>query len=146
MSALYYDSKHIDLRELTTAVSFKRIIAVLLMLWLPFQTASAVVMPFCKHALRGQAYFQTMAGESHDACAGHCAPQSDGKDGAQPDRPDSVQCDQCDLCHLACAGFMPASFESVHSPVPGSAADGTAVRFRSVIPDLDDRPPVPVSL
>lgn len=117
-------------------ISLRRFIAVLLMLWLPIQTAGAVIMPFCKHALRAHAVQQIEA----DAPVGeHCAAHA-GQNEAQGT---GIDCDQCELCHLACAGFMAPSFAPLDKSARNAAAEGRVVRLHSVSPEPEGRPPMP---
>lgn len=126
-----------------STMSLKRLLAVLLMLWLPIQTASAVVMPFCKHALQAydvqQAQVRTPAME-------HCAVHAGHKDSSAAAYGDNVNCGQCELCHLACAGFMPSSFAPLGAFRGNVAVIGIVARLHSVSSEPGDRPPMPVSL
>lgn len=129
-------------------VSFRRFIAVLLMLWLPIQTAGAVVMPFCKYAQQGQAEAQA-SGTAHASHALHsegCLSQADEQGNFSPDNSFSLGDDSCQLCHLACAGFVPTSAEAIHAFPVGAAVVGAHAPFRSVVPYVDHRPPLSASL
>lgn len=117
----------------------RRLLVVLLMLWLPIQTASAVIMPFCAHALGAQ----VPQLESATSAEAHCA-LHDALDGSSALH-DDANCDQCALCHLACAGFMPVSLVPTGSAAASSVATGRLLHLHSVIPDLDVRPPIAVS-
>ena len=105
----------------------RRLVLILVMLWLPLQGMAAVVMPFCKQA--------------HPAAAGH-ADHHAHQAQDQHRLPASHACDDCGVCHLACAPAVPS--EAALSLAPPATEHATfeprgQPRF---IPDQPQRPPL----
>ncbi|MEW6163944.1 MAG: hypothetical protein AB1642_02660 [Pseudomonadota bacterium] len=106
---------------------------------MPIQAASAVALPYCRHAA-GQPVVQ-QAGPQPQAAAGtHCHEHHAAPDGsAMPDNAAATDdgCDNCDMCHLASTGYLPSASASL-TPVPVSiqVAAPTAVLLGRV-----DTPP-----
>lgn len=121
----------------------RRFIAVLLILWLPIQTAGAAVMPFCKHLPRGAEHARVAEHASERVAASPCDGHVHDKSDVLADDSNKLPCDQCDLCRLACAGFMPASIALPHGPAVSVAVGEVPQSFRSAVAVLADRPPLP---
>ncbi|MEW5888680.1 MAG: hypothetical protein AB1768_06455 [Pseudomonadota bacterium] len=107
-----------------------------LILWLPLQTAGAVVMPFCQHALAGQ----SSGASQHQTHGANQAAAGQDEATATP----AAGCDGCGLCHLACAGCLPAASGGPahfagHSLVATPAA---TLPSPPLVPR--DRPPIPM--
>lgn len=101
-------------------------------LWLPLQTAAAMVAPLCLHGGQGSANDIVPAGEHahHD----HAAP--DPAEGA------AGPCDLCGFCHLAGGSLLPsASFAAALYAPPATLAVAPAPTFHSHIGELPHRPP-----
>lgn len=128
-------------------MSFRRLLAVLLMLWLPIQTASAVIMPFCKHALRshGGLLVQQVDAHAPTVDAERCAAHAGDQQSSTAAHGNLASCDQCELCHLACAGFLASSVAPLAAPAMSAAVASEPAPFHSVTPSLQQRPPMPVS-
>jgi hypothetical protein len=80
----------------------KDLFMLLVALWLPLQAASALAMPFCRHAADAVEQQVAAHGEAH--CHESSAPAS------EPTA--ALDCDNCEMCHLATAGYLPASATS----------------------------------
>jgi hypothetical protein len=82
----------------------RRLVVLLLLLWLPLQGLAALTMPFCRHALDSDLLHSVQeaapAGHSHHE-HGAPAPVSHGVDHAG-----SLACNDCGACHLACAAVL----------------------------------------
>jgi hypothetical protein len=75
----------------------RSIIAVLMVLWLPFQAVAAVAMPFCEH---GQSPASAGMSLPHDEHSGHYPAH------APDDSSPLLACTDCGACHLACAPMV----------------------------------------
>ena len=109
---------------------FPNFLLLLIALWLPFQAAAAVGMPFCRHAHQEQPAGMTHEGMScHEQTNEVAAPVAD------------LGCDDCEMCHLATAGFLPVSDEPVTPPMVSVFVARLAATPKSFIADLPDQPP-----
>jgi hypothetical protein len=89
---------------------FKSFLLISIALWLPVQAASAVVMPFCRHATDRAGQVAAMPGVEH--CREQAAAAADTAD-------NPLGCDNCEMCHLATAGYLPAP---AAPPMPAAAS------------------------
>lgn len=103
----------------------------LIALWLPLQAAAALAMPFCRHVHQEQP-----AGMTHEGMSCH---ESMDESAAAPAA--DLGCDDCEMCHLATAGFLPVSGESVAPPMLSVFVARLAADSKSFIADLPDQPP-----
>jgi ferredoxin len=105
----------------------RRLVLVLVLLWLPLQGVAAVVMPFCKPA-------HAVPAEHTEHHAHHA--------GDQHHAPTLHACDDCGVCHLVCAPGVPSEAAlSIAQP----ATEHTRFEPRGsprFIPDQPQRPPL----
>jgi len=87
----------------------KSLLLFLVTLWLPIQAASALAMPFCRHAADAMEQQAAVHG------AAHCHEQS--VPASEPVA--ALDCDNCEMCHLATAGYLPAA---AANPLPEAAS------------------------
>jgi hypothetical protein len=78
--------------------AFRHLLLILVALWLPVQAASALAMPFCRHA-----------GAQTEAMADMPAHCHQGAEAAGAATTGTASCDQCEMCHLATAGYLPVA-------------------------------------
>ena len=103
--------------------SVKRVIAFVLLLWLPLQGVAALTMPFCRHAEQSSA--STVTGRDAQTHAAH-AHAGQAHDHRTPARPgdargaDTLACNDCGACHLACAPAVPSHAADAAAPLPGT--------------------------
>lgn len=101
----------------------------LIALWLPLQAAAAVTMPFCRHAM------ETLATEA--AARPPCHQMADEVATLSAD----VACDNCEMCHLATAGYLLATSESMSPLVASLLVPGLKSDSASHIPEPLLQPP-----
>lgn len=87
----------------------KNLFLLLVALWLPLQAASALAMPFCRHAADAAEQQVAVHGEAH--CHESAVPADEPSAG--------IDCDNCEMCHLATAGYLPAT---AANPLPEAAS------------------------
>lgn len=89
----------------------RKILAIVLALWLPTSVVASVVMPFCKHALGTSRVEQTVLhdpGSHHPSGSEHLADVQQTPDAGSEERHDAgIGCDDCGLCHLAASSAIP---------------------------------------
>jgi hypothetical protein len=109
----------------------------LMMLWLPFQPANAITMPFCQHAGSHAAQAQRTSHHCHEhnqAGAQH--------DSSQPAKL-NLSCDHCGSCSLCTAPALPLSAISLPGLPSGYIKPWQAeVFFVSYVPERLQRPPL----
>ena len=106
----------------------RRLVLILVMLWLPLQGMAAVVMPFCKQA--------------HLDPSGHAVGHHDQQAEDQHQSPAPHACDDCDICHLACAPGVPCEAAlTIALPATEHATSEPWGQPR-FIPDQPQRPPL----
>lgn len=98
---------------------FKNLLMLFVALWLPVQAASALAMPFCRHAADAMEQQAAVHGEAH--CHESAVPASEPVA--------ALDCDNCQMCHLATAGYLPAT---AANPMPEAA--GVLVALPSTAP------------
>jgi hypothetical protein len=89
---------------------FKSFLLILIALWLPLQAASAVAMPFCRHAAERATQAEAPSPQAH--CHEQAATTADA---SSPD----LDCDNCEMCHLATAGYIPPAVAGL--PLPAAS-------------------------
>ena len=87
---------------------FKSFLLILMALWLPLQAAAAAAMPFCRHAAESPA--QVEATQPLDHCLEH-ARSAAGI--SEETCSNDLVCDNCEMCHLASAGYLPVTANSL---------------------------------
>jgi hypothetical protein len=105
----------------------RRLVLILVVLWLPLQGMAAVVMPFCKQA--------------QPAAAGH-APPHEHQAGKQHQPPVLHGCDDCGVCHLACAPGVPSEVALTLELTATGPARFKAQAPPRFVPDQPRRPPL----
>lgn len=128
---------------------FRRLIVLMLVLWLPYQAVAAVIMPVCNaqelteaaHPLHGHdadgVDEQLMAGHDEHGWMSH------SEHGSHHDKVALGDCDACSLCHLACAGAVPAAEARPHHPTDGNGRLAPVHEsFVSHAPEQLKRPPL----
>lgn len=119
-------------------MSFRRLLAVLLLLWMPLQGIAAVTMPFCAHALSGHAGAIEAAG-----AADHGAQRSEHSAHHHSDEPhDGLACNDCGACNLACAPAIPATLYIALDLPPVAFPSNYFVSLRLFDPELPLPPPL----
>lgn len=119
---------------------FKKMIAVLLAIWLPLFSGNALAISAVMHE-KAQCLPAAMQQEDGHAMHDHLAAGHDSRDGHEAQH--TSPCEDCGVCHFACSGYLAAptaqtaGAQAEHSPFIALAA-----QFRSTILT----PPVPPPL
>lgn len=108
----------------------KNLLMLLVALWLPIQAASALAMPFCRHAVGAMEQQAAVHGEAH--CHEQSVPASEPVA--------TLDCDNCEMCHLATAGYLPAT---AANPLPEAASVLVALRSLALHSHVGDPPQQP---
>jgi hypothetical protein len=105
----------------------RRLVLILVLLWLPLQGVAAVLMPFCEQA--------------QPAAAGHAGHhEHQAADQHQPPAPHG--CDECGVCHLACAPGMPGAAGLLLGWTANGHTGSAPQAPPQFIPDQPHRPPL----
>ncbi len=114
---------------------YNNLLLLLVALWLPIQAASAVAMPFCRHAAErtGQAEVLLEGAHCHEQAA-VTVEDTDHVDG-------TLGCDNCEMCHLATAGYLPAAVTSLMPEAVSVLVALPALALPSHIGDPPQQPP-----
>jgi hypothetical protein len=107
----------------------RRLLLILLALWLPVQATAAATLSVCRHTTE-----PATVEASH--CLAHASPQSV----ATPDPEREISCDNCALCHLASAAFL-TSADTWPLPAASKLAVYPIAAFASHIPAPPQQPP-----
>lgn len=126
---------------------FRRLIVLLLVLWLPYQAVAAVIMPICNaeelseaaHPLYTQdtdSVVDSLAGHDNHGWMNH-------SEHTHEDAAVLGDCEACSLCHLACAGAVPAAeAKAHHGPEGNGRLAHVHESFASHSPEQLKRPPL----
>lgn len=91
--------------------TFRILVSLLMMLWLPLNGYAAVVMPFCQHGGAGMIADGSMpsenhAGKTHQGHVGSHAEHGVGHSVPADDAGSKLACNDCGVCHLACSPLL----------------------------------------
>jgi hypothetical protein len=111
---------------------FKSYLMILIALWLPLQAASAVTMPFCRHAAEQVRMEEAMPSSAH------CHEQVD--ESSAPAAGD-FYCDNCEMCHLATAGYLLVTAETLAPFAASILVPTLKPASLSYIPEPPQQPP-----
>lgn len=111
---------------------FRQFVAVLMMLWLPLSSGSALASSLAMEV--ASHHKMTMAHESCHEMAGMdvmvyaAAHDATGSILAASDDDSGTSCNTCGICHLACSGYL--AMPSILAPdMPQAAVEVTPYRF-----------------
>ncbi|MFN0039218.1 MAG: hypothetical protein ACKVP2_06895 [Burkholderiales bacterium] len=95
--------------------TFRALVSLLMMVWLPFNGYAAVVMPFCQHGgadmiADGSAPSGKHAGMTHQGHANADAAHGADHSGLADDAGSGLACNDCGVCHLACSPLLVSEF------------------------------------
>lgn len=131
---------------------FRRLIVVLLVLWLPYQAVASVVMPVCDAHQEFAGTQPELYGHGSDSpdeslMAGHddhgWMNPGDIEHGMQHDDAVVGDCDACSLCHLMCTSAVPVAEAKAHHPPGGNGRQAPVHEsFVSHAPEQLKRPPL----
>jgi hypothetical protein len=101
----------------------RKFIAVLMLLWLPIATGSALAASISMQMPQADCHkAAAMQAMSHDGMAGH---HMHHHDMPAPAEKHGASCDTCGVCHLACTGYL---------AVPGVTAAAVQAAARETTP------------
>jgi len=112
--------------------TLRKLLAIFLMLWLPFFSGGALAMVSCPQMQMMSHDMDMSASEHADHGNAHSKHQSDN----------SFGCDQCGLCHVACSPGLTTSLNP--SFTAASSVENPTQRrlFRSITLPFPDPPPL----
>lgn len=119
---------------------FRRLVLLVVALWLPVQAVAGVAMPLCRGGHESAATHEV---PDHPAASGHAHHAGDhGASTEDRSGTDPLVCDHCGFCHLASAAMLPGCEpatppERAHALVASST---WAPHARCLAPDF--RPPI----
>lgn len=98
----------------------RKIIAVIMLLWLPLSSGSALAASIGMQLQQGECHDSTMMMDMSlgDMADHHMMHMDDMQSSAD----DSTQCSSCSICHLACTAFLDAPAVAVQVVETGSQA------------------------
>lgn len=116
--------------------SLKKLIALLLAIWLPLMTGNSLAASIAMQAQQGSCHEAEMEGmsaeEHHHANADTHQTVADQSANESSDTQD-VPCNNCGICHLACSGYLAVTDIQVLSfPQTGDSSAPYLVSFQSL--------------
>jgi len=118
-------------------LSGRKLLLVLIMLWLPLQGALAAVMPQCMHENNASALPDTPATPHQAACH-----EMNGVMDADKNAASSMPCDNCAPCHAGCNAPVPSAFSTAIPDSDSSFAASLNSRVTQFVPEQPQRPPL----
>lgn len=101
----------------------QKIIAVLMLVWLPIATGSALAASISMQMPKADCHQAAMQAMSHDGMAGHH--HMHHHEMPAPAEKHGPSCDTCGVCHLACTGYV---------AVPGTTTVAVQTAARETTP------------
>ena len=114
--------------------NLKKLIALLMLLWLPLSSASALAatVSMQMHEMHDTCHDTTVPVAQHQTTGSHHAPTQH-----------NAPCSVCGACHLACAGYLATQAQELALLQPGSQPVAAyPVSFTSVTTAPLDPPPI----
>lgn len=109
----------------------RRLLLIVLMLWLPLQSSWAAAAGLCRHEQGAAAQHF-----GHHEHRHHAAPGTAGIDTQAGASSALMLDDDCALCHLGCAVSLPSAAHLVLVATPAGLAPAQAVPLHSHIPSV----------
>jgi len=106
---------------------YKKLIAVLIMLWLPLFSGSALAASVAMQMQQGDCHEATMQASSDDDMSAHQHNEMPAADEQTP------ACSACGVCHLACTGYLAMpTVELIHAQTSAAEFPAYQANFISV--------------
>jgi len=116
----------------------RKLLLVLIMLWLPLQGALAAVMPLCRH----ENNTATLADASAPSAQAACHEMHGAMDADQNTTTSKLPCDNCAPCHAGCNAPIPSVAATIIPDNSSSYAISRNSRITLFVPAQPQRPPL----
>ena len=121
-------------------LSGRKLLLVLIMLWLPLQGVLAAVVPLCLH--ENNAATLALADASASSAQAACHEMHGAMDVDQNTTASNLPCDNCAPCHAGCNAPIPSIAATIIPDSTSSYATSLNTRITLFVPAQPQRPPL----